>query len=379
MKKIMLFIALITLTKSIVFAKKTSPDPIASAIKKEINKKNLPSCVVCITKKGKTVYHKAFGNQMVTPALVKTEKNTLYDLASLTKLYTATLIMRLQEAGKLSITVPVATYLEEFQAQDKKNITLEQLLTHRSGLPAGNPVEDYTQGIEQAVKKIAALPLQAPPGKKFIYSDLGAILAGYIAEKVTGQTLAALFKKYIFAPLKLQQTLVFPSPRFLNHIAPTNIENNVLIHGRVHDPRAYALGGIAGNAGIFATAADVAKFGNLFLNTPLHEERPFLSKKSIAIMTTPAPQLQPGEQRGIGFDIDTPLSFAKGEKFSAQSFGHVGFTGTSLWIDPPSQTVVVFLSNRLHPDGRGDVKELRRLVGTLAATLTPKTSSSRGK
>lgn len=379
MKKIMLFIALITLTKSIVFAKKSTPDPIASAIKKEIKNKKLPGCVVCITRKGKTIYHKAFGNQMISPAVVKTQKNTLYDVASLTKLYTATLIMRLEEAGKLSISDPVATYLEEFQTANKQNITLEQLLTHYSGLPAGNPVEDYTNGIQEAVKKIAALPLKAQPGKKFIYSDLGPILAGYIAEKVTGQSLAALFKKYLFIPLKLQQTLVFPSPRFLNHIAPANIENNILIHGRVHDPRAYALGGLAGNAGIFASAADVAKFGNLFLNTPLHEGQPFLSKKTIEIMTTARPKQPRGEQRGVGFDINTPLSFARGEKFSTQSFGHIGFTGTSLWIDPPSQTVVVFLSNRLHPHGTGDVKELRHTVGTLAATLAHHASPSRGK
>lgn len=349
-----------------------STHKIDNVMQTAIRKKQIPGGVVLIMHRGSIIYHKAFGNLMVKPNHIKTQKNSVYDLASLTKLFTATLIMRLHEEGIIDVTKPVATYLKSFAIPDKNNITIEQLLTHRSGLPAGIPVEDFTAGQSAAVDKIAATPLKYHPGTNFLYSDLGPIVAGYLAEHVTSKPLASLFKEYIFTPLDLQQTAVHPSPRFLNHIAACDFENGTLVHGRVHDPRAHALGDCAGNAGIFATAADVAKFGQLFLNGGKYKGKQLLSATSIRAMTAPDKSLPEDEQRGIGFDINTKYSLPRGKLFAKNSFGHTGFTGTSLWIDPTTQTIVVLLTNRLHPDGKGDVKKLRSSIGTLAAQLVQK-------
>ena len=372
MKRIILIVLAAMLTTPPILAKNQKNDPIASAMRSAIAANKTPSGVVVITRSGSTLYQKAFGNLTLSPSKSKAQCGSYYDLASLTKLYTATLIMRLHDAGIIDAYKPVATYLKEFAIPDKKTITVAMLLTHYSGVPAGTPVSDYADGAANAIKRIADTPLVNTPGEKFLYSDLGPITAGYLAEQVTGKPLAKLLREYIFTPLGLHQTMTHPSPRFSRNIAAYDAdEQGIMIHCRVHDPRAQALGGLAGNAGIFATAADVAKFAQIFINKGTHKGVQFLSLASIAAMTTPHPGQTENEQRGIGFDINTPFSTPRGD-FGPQSFGHTGFTGTSMWIDSETKTVVVILCNRLHPDGKGDVKELRRTIGLLAAKMVKK-------
>lgn len=369
MKQIILVVLGTMLMIPSILAKNPKFDPISAAMRTAIATQKTPSGVVMITRNNTPIYQKAFGHLMITPQKIRAKTSSFYDLASLTKLYTATLIMRLHDAEIIDVYKPVATYLKDFDTPDKQKITVAMLLTHYSGLPAGTPVSDYTKGATEAIKRIANTPLMAPPGNKFLYSDLGPIIAGYLAEQVTGKPFAKLLREYIFTPLGLHQTMTNPSIRFLQHVAAYDAdETGKVIHGRVHDPRAQALGGLAGNAGIFATAADVAKFAQVFINNGKHRGTQFLSLASITAMTAPHPGQPENEQRGIGFDINTPLSTLRGN-FSSRSFGHTGFTGTSLWIDPTTKTVIVILCNRLHPDGKGDVKELRRTVSLLAAKM----------
>jgi CubicO group peptidase (beta-lactamase class C family) len=371
MKKLLSALILTILTQPLAFAK--NPNSIAKTMHAAIANNEIPGGVVLITRNGEPVYHRAFGNLMLTPQKIKAKKDYFYDLASLTKLYTATLIMRLHEAKLLDISKPISTYLEAFHQPDKEAITVEQLLTHRSGLPAGLVVEHFTHGLEAAINKIGSTKLFAQPNKRFVYSDLGLITAGYLAEQITKKSLLALLKEYVLVPLGLTQTLINPSVRFFQHIAPCNVEDEVLIHGRVHDPCAFALGGCAGHAGIFSSAADVAKFAHVFLqNGKAANGSQFLSPESVKLMTTPRSYMAAGEKRGIGFAIDAKGSNPRGKIFSTASFGHTGFTGTSVWIDPETQAVVVLLTNRLHPDGSGNVRPLREKIGTLAAKFVQK-------
>ncbi len=372
MGKCLQWLALASFISTTTYAAQPAKLKIDRVMRSAIGKKQIPGGEVLIMHRGSIIYHKAFGNLMVKPKRIKAQKNSLYDLASLTKLFTATLIMRLHDQGIIDINKPVATYLESFDTHDKKDITIGQLLTHRSGLPAGIPVEDFTNGLEDAVEKIAETPLASTPDTQFLYSDLGPIVAGYLAEQATDKSLAELFREYIFTPLGLKKTGIRPSAHFLQKIAAYDFDKGTLVHGRVHDPRAFALGGCAGNAGIFSTASDVAIFGQLFLNNGRYQGKRLLSTTSIKAMTTPDDSQPKEEQRGVGFDINTKYSLPRGKLFAKNSFGHTGFTGTSLWIDPSTQTVVVILTNRLHPDGKGDVKKLRSTIGTLAAQLVQK-------
>ena len=341
MKQLILIALGIMLTTPQILTKPPKKDPIAAIMRTAIATKQTPSGVVVITRRGMPIYQKAFGHLRLFPQKIKAKTGSYYDLASLTKLYTATLIMRLHDAGIIDVYSPVASYLKEFKAPDKQNITVAQLLTHYSGLPAGTPVNDYSAGAAEAIQRIAATSLTLPPGNTFLYSDLGPITAGYLAEQVTGKPLAQLLREYIFIPLGLRQTMTHPSIRFLQHVAAYDVDDDGnIIHGRVHDPRAHALGGLAGNAGIFATAADVAKFAQIFLNNGKHRDSQFLSPASIAAITTPQPGQANNAQRGIGFDINTQFSTPRGN-FGPQSFGHTGFTGTSVWIDLATKTVVV--------------------------------------
>lgn len=345
-----------------------SAQSIEKAMQTAIKAHHTPGGVICIRKNNKIVYHKAFGNQMLKPKKIPADLNHFYDLASLTKIYTATLIIRLHEAGQLNVEHPVGQYLKEFNTEDKKQILIRHLLTHRSGLPAATALRHYKKGTNAAIKHIASLRLRSTPGKKFIYSDLGPIVAGYLAEQVTKKKLVDLFQELIISPLVLNNTLPHPTQKniSLELIAPCNEKDGSQLQGIVHDPRARTLGGLAGNAGIFATAADVALFGQTFLDKP----KIFLSQESFNLMTTAPKHHSHNSKRSLGFDINTGYSEARGAIFGQTSFGHTGFSGTSIWIDPVTQTVVVLLTNRLHPKGTGSIKKLRKIIGTLAATIT---------
>ncbi len=344
-------------------------DPIANLMNKAIENKETPGGVVLVNLRGKTVYHKAFGNSMVSPRQIPAVKDGLYDLTSLTKLYTATLIMMLHDKDKLDIAKPVATYLPAFSRPDKATITIEQLLTHCSGLPIIIPTENFTQGLAKAVDNIAKAALVSTPGTEYLYSDLGYVTASFLAEQVTGKPFDALLKEYIFAPLGLHSTLFTPPATKLDTIAPTNTDDGELLHGVPWSPRTRALGGIGGHSGLFASAADVATFGLLFLNDGVVNGKRLLSHKSVMMMTTVRDTMPPGKRRAIGFDFNTDSAFARGTVFDEDSFGHTGVAGTSLWIDKKLETLVVILCNRSHVNITGKLKQLRSDIATVAAKV----------
>jgi hypothetical protein len=241
-------------------------------------------------------------------------------------------------------------------------------LTHRAGLPPDDPLELYTGTPEEIFAKKYRQPLQSPPGSRFVYSDAGYEVLGEIVRKISGESLDRFAEDHVFRPLGMKDTLFLPLSRGMpaSRIAPTERRGDRWMRGEVHDPRAYAVGGVAGHAGLFSTAADLAKFCQMILDGGSLGKVRILSPLSVEAMTRPR-FYGDSEVRGLGWDIATGYSRNRGDLFPPGSFGHTGFTGTGLWIDPSSETFLVFLSNRVHPDGKGDVGRLRSLVASLSA------------
>ena len=292
--------------------------------------------------------------------------DTLFDLASLTKpLATATSVMILLEQGKLKLLDRVARHLPDFGQNGKDAITIEHLLLHTSGLLADNPLEDYRDGRKKALERIYRLRPRAEPGQQFLYSDVGFIVLGELVERLSGEALDVFARKHIFAPLGLRETTFRPGKRLAERAAPTQKRGEHWMRGEVHDPRAYLLGGVAGHAGLFSTADEVAIFAQMILKGGSYGGQRILKPETVRLMTTPRPI--PGGQRALGWDVRTRFSSNRGEGFSKHGFGHTGFTGTSIWIDPDNQMAVIFLSNRVHPDGKGQINRLRGRVASLAA------------
>ena len=332
----------------------------------------MPGCVVCIGCRDGIAFLRAFGNRQIEPTAQPMTTDTLFDLASLTKpLATATAVMTLIDAGKLAPDDTVAQHLPEFGSQGKQQITVAQLLTHTAGLTPDNPLGDYAAGPAAAWKHICNRRLISEPGTEFAYSDVGYIVLGKLVERIGGQPLDVYCQQHVFGPLAMSQTGFRPAADARQHAAPTEQRDKVWLKGTVHDPRAAALGGVAGHAGLFSTATDLARYARALLNTPplTQDPPPLLSAKTRRLMI--APRRVPGGLRTFGWDMQTGYSGNRGEGFSAAAFGHGGFTGTALWIDPERDLFVIFLSNRLHPDGRGSVNGIAGRIGTIAAALDP--------
>ena len=341
---------------------------------------DLPGAVVLITHRGETIYRKAFGHRSLRPRVEPMTVDTIFDLASLTKVIaTAPSVMALVEEGVIRLRDPVSRYVPGFERYGKEAVTIEHLLTHVSGLRPDFPLEQEFEGVEIAVQRATEELLEAPPGERFIYSDINFLLLGAIVERVSGESLSEFSQGRIFGPLGMTDTLFRPVAAFRDRIAPTEACGRLawpcggpgaeMLRGTVHDPTSRRMGGVAGHAGLFGTADDLARFGAMVLGGGrISAETPVvLSPLTVARMVTPATPLFLDERRGLGWDIDSRYSSNRGDLFSARSFGHTGFTGTSIWIDPDTSTVVVFLSNRVHPDGDGNVTSLRGRVATLAA------------
>ena len=334
-----------------------------------IDRGELPGAVVLVLHQDEIVYRQALGQRRLLPTKTPMDLATLFDLASLTKpIATATAIMLLIEAGKLKVTDKLADHLPAFRRKETEGITLEHLLLHTSGFIADNPLADYQDGRDKALERLHALNPQAPPGTRFVYSDVGFLLLGEIVEKSDGISLDRFAKQHIFDPLGMTETGFLPEGERKGRAAPTERRAGRWIEGEVHDPRAHLLGGVAGHAGLFSTADDLAVYARMLLNRGMHKERPFLKEETVRFMT--APRQVPGKKepglRTYGWDMLTSFSANRGEVFAkGVSFGHTGFTGTSIWIDPPSKTALIFLSNRVHPEGKGNVTRLRGQVATI--------------
>jgi uncharacterized protein YbbC (DUF1343 family)/CubicO group peptidase (beta-lactamase class C family) len=340
---------------------------IAETVQDSIRRGQLPGAVVLILHRGEIVYRQAFGQRSLKPTAESMTVDTLFDLASLTKpISTATSIMILAERGKLRLTDRVAQHWPEFGKLGKEQLTIEHLLLHVSGLIADNPESDYADGKDKALERICELKPLTEPGKRFLYSDVNYIVLGVLIERLTGSSLDDFARNNVFGPLGMAETMYRPPENLKPRCAPTQEREGRPMRGEVHDPRAYALEGVAGHAGLFSTADDLAIFARMVLGEGTYRGKRILSEDSVRTMTTA--RNVPGGMRAYGWDVDTRFSHNRGDLFPAgKSFGHTGFTGTSIWIDPGSQTAVIFLSNRVHPDGKGNINRLRGQVASLAA------------
>lgn len=342
---------------------------IDSAVNDAIAKKWMPGAVVLVGNKGNVVYHKAFGIKNAEPVPVPMTCDTVFDVASLTKpVVTAVLMMKLVEQGLVCLSDPVALYLPDFDVPDKKMITLEHLLTHRAGFAADLAVAPCSQGKEKVLQFLAQQKLAYVPGTSYIYSCQGYFVLQQVIEKILKTTLDVAARTLIFEPLCMKDSCFCPGNELLGRIAPTERVAGILLHGVVHDPAARTLGGVLGNAGLFTTAADLAIFCQMMLDGGAYHDVRILSEASVKRMTS-AGSTPFDCARGLGWEINSPRAFlARGDLFPVgTSYGHTGFTGTSLWLDPTSQTYVVFLSNRLYPDGKGNLQNLRSKIATIVA------------
>lgn len=337
-----------------------------AVIMQAIAEKKLPGGVLWIERDGAT-YSKPFGHRALVPEAEPMSADTIFDAASLTKaVATAPAVALLLERGRLKLDASVGDYLHEFTGEGRERVTVRHLLTHTSGLRPGLSLAPPWQGAERAVQLACAEKLQSPPGTKFVYSDINFILLGELVRRASGESLDAFAAREIFVPLKMNDTGFRPSAGARLRIAPTTATNNIYLRGEVHDPTARRMGGVAGHAGLFTTAGDLARFARMLLNNGELDGARIFKPETVRLMTGVQSPAAVSARRGLGWDIDSPYSSPRGKLFPVGSFGHTGWTGTSLWLDPFSRTFVIFLSNRNHPDG-GNVIGLRAQLGTLAA------------
>jgi uncharacterized protein YbbC (DUF1343 family)/CubicO group peptidase (beta-lactamase class C family) len=347
--------------------------PIADIVKEAIRQGQIPGAVVVVGTGQKVVYRRAFGFRSLVPRKMPMKEDTIFDIASLTKVVaTTTAVMQLVEKGRLRLEDPVARYWPEFGANGKGDITVRELLTHYSGLRPDIDLSRGSSGYKRAINMIAAEKPVAPPGARFIYSDINFEALGELVRRISGEPLDTYCRAHIFDPLGMKNAAFRPPRSWLSRIAPTEWRKGAMLKGEVQDPTARRMGGVAGHAGLFSSADDLALFARMLLNNGTLKGARILSPLSVGKMTSP--QSPPGKTvlRGLGWDIDSPFSSNRGALYPVGSYGHTGFTGTSLWIDPVSGTFIVILTNSVHPDGRGDAVSLRAKIATaVAAALCP--------
>ena len=337
---------------------------IDAAINQAIKEEKIPGAVVLIGHEGKVVYKKAYGNRAIAPSREAMTEDTIFDAASLTKVVsTSTCLMKLFEQGKVSIDAPVTTYLPEFQG-GKSDITVRDLMTHFSGFRPDLDLEPAWSGYQTGIRRALNDKPVNPRGAKFVYSDINFILLGEIIERLSGMSESEFLKKVLLEPLGMKESGYLPAKSAWPRIAPTEtMKDGTILRGVVHDPTARYMGGVAGHAGLFTTAGDLAKFCQMMLDGG----QGLFSAATIAKFTSPHTATGQPIRRGLGWDIDSPYSRNRGELFPVGSYGHTGFTGTSIWIDPASKSYVILMSNSGHPHLRSPITPLRAQVATIAA------------
>ncbi|MBS1102942.1 beta-lactamase family protein [Gluconobacter sp. Dm-62] len=340
-----------------------------SLVRAAVKKGEAPGVVVAIGHDEKIVHRFVYGRRALVPTPEPLDWDTHFDMASLTKpTMTALAVMQLVERQKLQIDDRVSQYLPEFSVNGKGDITIRLLLTHYSGLPPDIPLNDPWSGKAEGSRRVLTSPLINPPGEKFVYSDINYIALGLLVEKLSGLSLDLYARLNILDPLGMTNSGYLPAVSLRPVIAPTQYdEQGVMLRGVVHDPTARRMGGAVGNAGLFSDAKDMSVYAQALLDRLKGRPSHFpLRQDTLKLMITPQQPAGKTELRGLGWDIDTHYSSPRGDVFSYHSFGHTGFTGTSLWIDPDSDSYVLILTNRVHPSGGHSVVQLRHDIATAA-------------
>ncbi len=356
---------------------------LAPIMQEAIDEGAIPGGVLLVSHRGRVIYRRAFGERALIPHRERMTVNTIFDLASLTKLFATTpSIMRLLEEGKIRLNDPLVKYMPEFAPNGKDQITIRMLLTHTSGLAPDPPLSAALQGEDALMKEIDNETLMAPPGDRFIYSDTNFILLGELVQRITGKRLDEYAEENFYRPLHMTHTRFLPPASWIPEIAPTEEIDlppgakpgsglGHVLRGVVHDPRSRAIGGVAGHAGLFSDVDDMAIYCQMMLNGGSIRvngvmQRIF-SAATVHKMTTPQTPPWSPNIRGLGWDIDTAYSSPRGDLFPLGSYGHTGFTGTSVWIDPSSQTFIILLANAVHPYQRSGLVSVRSKIATAVA------------
>lgn len=338
---------------------------IRTVVEEAIQNGDFPGCVICFGRRNQVVSLQAYGDRQVKPVQISMTVDTVFDLASITKpVATATSLMVLIDHNKLKLSDRIADYFPKFGSNGKGSITVKHLLIHQSGLIPDNSLSDYADGPEQAWQRICELGLVCEVGTEFRYSDVNFIVLAKLVEKISGQDIHEFSQQAIFQPLGMEETGYLPQQAIRRRAAPTEQRNGVWLRGEVHDPRAHRLNGIAGHAGLFSTASDLAIYASMMLGRGTLSGDVRTDGQPVTVLSetvwrqmTDAYTVSSG-QRGLGWDKQTGFSSNKGKRLTAAAFGHGGFTGTVLWIDPEKDLFFIFLSSRLHPDGKGKVNRL---------------------
>ncbi|WP_248795470.1 serine hydrolase [Pseudomonas sp. MWU13-2105] len=342
---------------------------VARIVEGQIATGRIPGAVVLIGDASHVFYREAFGQRATIPDPEPMTLNTEFDLASLTKVIaTTTAIMQLAEAGRIDLTAPVARYWPAFAARGKDTVTVRDLLAHTSGLRADLPARPAQPGREGVLHAIATQGLRSAPGERVIYSDLNFVVLGELVSRISHQPLDAYCRTHIFAPLGMRDTLFAPDAGRAARSAPTLFDKSGLRRGQVHDPTAQWMDGVSGNAGLFSTADDLARFAQMLLNDGHAGRTQILRPPSIAALATPASPLASQAWRGLGWELAAPLVPNRDRLPAIGMIGHTGYTGTGLWIDQLTQQFIVILSNRVYPNDRGDARPLRTQLLALLAS-----------
>ena len=328
----------------------------------------VPGAVVLVGRGDETLYFRALGSRRVVPDHQPMTRETIFDIASLTKPFATTLaVMTLVERGEIRLDNPLGRYLKEFRRKDLEEITIRRLLTHTAGLVAIPTSGSVNGGFPKAVAGLAKLPLDFPPGQAFQYSDTGFMLLGEVVRRVSGLPLDRYADKHIYKPLGLKDTMFNPPPSLRDRIAPTEFHNGRLMIGEVHDPRSRAVGGVAGHAGLFSTAADLARLCRMLLAEGSLDGQRIMQPNTVKLMWTRS--AEGNGSRALGWDISSTFSRTASIFFPPDAVGHLGFTGTSVWLDPTTRTYLIVLTNRVHPSGGGGdrIREFRTRVAAVTA------------
>ncbi|MEW6512154.1 MAG: glycoside hydrolase family 3 N-terminal domain-containing protein [Bacteroidota bacterium] len=325
-------------------------DHVGEIVEQAIADSAFPGAQVAIVRNGLLVYNRSFGAQTYDADARSVDNGTMYDLASLTKVVATTVaVMKLYDQERFSLDDPVGKFLPAFAHGGKSGITIRQLLTHRGGLPPFRQLWKLASDSAAALDSAFSSPLVARPGDSTVYSDIGMMAMGKVVETLTGMRLDEYVKREFYEPLRMSHTTFLPDPSLWERIAPTEVDTlwrRRLIQGTVHDENAAFLGGVSGHAGLFSTASELAVFMQMLLNRGVYGGRRYISEGTVYEFIG---RRDPGQERWLGWDLRSPEGSSAGTLFSRSSFGHTGFTGTSLWADPERNLAVVFLTNRVYP------------------------------